>query len=65
MQFLGALQTGTDFENVAYMAIVVLVTVIGMDPKAAFKEVQIEELGNFSLEMINNLKKVLSDEKLI
>ena len=31
LQFLGALQTGTDFENVAYMAIVVLVTVIGMD----------------------------------
>tara|TARA_B100001939_G_scaffold208099_1_gene178901 strand:- start:1508 stop:2098 length:591 start_codon:yes stop_codon:yes gene_type:complete len=31
LQFLGALQTGTDFENVAYMAIVVLATVIGMD----------------------------------
>ena len=31
LQFLGALQTGADFENVAYMAIVVLATVIGMD----------------------------------
>ena len=31
LQFLGALQTGTDFENVAYMAIVVLAVVIGMD----------------------------------
>jgi ABC-type phosphate/phosphonate transport system, permease component len=31
LQFLGALQTGTDFENVAYMAILILVMVIAID----------------------------------
>lgn len=31
LQFLGALRTGTDWENVAYISIVVLVTVILMD----------------------------------
>ncbi len=31
LQFLGALQTGNDFENVAYMAALVLLTVILMD----------------------------------
>lgn len=31
LQFLGALQTGSDFENVAYMALLVLFTVIAMD----------------------------------
>ncbi|MEM7519660.1 MAG: phosphonate ABC transporter, permease protein PhnE, partial [Pseudomonadota bacterium] len=31
LQFLGALQTGSDFENVAYMAILVLLTVTAMD----------------------------------
>lgn len=31
LQFLGALQTGSDFENVAYMALLVLITVIAMD----------------------------------
>ena len=31
LQFLGALQTGNDWENVAYMAILVLITVIAMD----------------------------------
>ena len=31
LQFLGALQTGNDFENVAYMALLVLITVIVMD----------------------------------
>ncbi|MEM9106523.1 MAG: phosphonate ABC transporter, permease protein PhnE, partial [Pseudomonadota bacterium] len=31
LQFLGALQTGNDFENVAYMALLVLITVIAMD----------------------------------
>ena len=31
LQFLGALQTGSDFENVAYMAILVLITVVAMD----------------------------------
>jgi len=31
LQFLGALQTGNDFENVAYMALLVLATVIAMD----------------------------------
>ncbi|MEM8630416.1 MAG: phosphonate ABC transporter, permease protein PhnE [Pseudomonadota bacterium] len=31
LQFLGALQTGNDFENVAYMALLVLVTVMAMD----------------------------------
>lgn len=35
LQFLGALQTGNDFENVAYMAILVLVTVIAMDAMSA------------------------------
>jgi phosphonate transport system permease protein len=31
LQFLGALRTGTDWENVAYISIVVLITVILMD----------------------------------
>ncbi|MEL6316397.1 MAG: phosphonate ABC transporter, permease protein PhnE, partial [Pseudomonadota bacterium] len=31
LQFLGALQTGTDWENVMYMALLVLLTVIFMD----------------------------------
>ncbi len=31
LQFLGALQTGNDFENVAYMAILILIMVIIMD----------------------------------
>ncbi|MEM0945618.1 MAG: phosphonate ABC transporter, permease protein PhnE, partial [Pseudomonadota bacterium] len=31
LQFLGALQTGNDFENVAYMALLVLITVSAMD----------------------------------
>ncbi|MEO0679478.1 MAG: phosphonate ABC transporter, permease protein PhnE, partial [Pseudomonadota bacterium] len=31
LQFLGALQTGNDFENVAYMALLVLLTVMAMD----------------------------------
>ncbi|NCW55565.1 MAG: phosphonate ABC transporter, permease protein PhnE, partial [Rhodobacteraceae bacterium] len=35
LQFLGALQTGNDFENVAYMAILVLLTVIIMDNMSA------------------------------
>lgn len=35
LQFLGALQTGSDFENVAYMALLVLVTVIAMDALSA------------------------------
>ncbi|MEL6646682.1 MAG: phosphonate ABC transporter, permease protein PhnE [Pseudomonadota bacterium] len=35
LQFLGALQTGSDFENVAYMAILVLVTVMAMDAMSA------------------------------
>ncbi len=35
LQFLGALQTGNDFENVAYMALLVLVTVIAMDAMSA------------------------------
>lgn len=35
LQFLGALQTGNDFENVAYMAILVLVTVMLMDAMSA------------------------------
>ncbi|MEM9129536.1 MAG: ABC transporter permease subunit, partial [Pseudomonadota bacterium] len=35
LQFLGALQTGNDFENVAYMALLVLVTVIVIDGMAA------------------------------
>ena len=36
LQFLGALQTGNDFENVAYMALLVLVTVILMDTMSAW-----------------------------
>ncbi|MEM7377274.1 MAG: phosphonate ABC transporter, permease protein PhnE [Pseudomonadota bacterium] len=35
LQFLGALQTGNDFENVAYMAVLVLLTVIAMDALSA------------------------------
>lgn len=35
LQFLGALQTGSDFENVAYMAVLVLITVIAMDALSA------------------------------
>ncbi|MEO0913360.1 MAG: phosphonate ABC transporter, permease protein PhnE [Pseudomonadota bacterium] len=35
LQFLGALQTGNDFENVAYMALLVLITVILMDAMSA------------------------------
>ena len=35
LQFLGALQTGNDFENVAYMALLVLATVIAMDALSA------------------------------
>ena len=35
LQFLGALQTGSDFENVAYMALLVLTTVICMDSLSA------------------------------
>lgn len=35
LQFLGALQTGSDFENVAYMALLVLVTVMLMDAASA------------------------------
>ena len=41
------------------------VTVSGRTPKEAFKEVQIDELGNFSLEMIDALKKLLLEEKLM
>ena len=35
LQFLGALQTGSDFENVAYMALLVLATVMAMDALSA------------------------------
>lgn len=35
LQFLGALQTGNDFENVAYMALLVLALVIAMDSVSA------------------------------
>lgn len=35
LQFLGALQTGSDFENVAYMALLVLLLVIFMDTVSA------------------------------
>ena len=35
LQFLGALQTGNDFENVAYMALLVLITVVAMDAMSA------------------------------
>lgn len=36
LQFLGALQTGSDFENVAYMALLVLATVIAMDSMSSW-----------------------------
>jgi phosphonate transport system permease protein len=36
LQFLGALQTGNDFENVAYMALLVLLTVVLMDTFSAW-----------------------------
>lgn len=36
LQFLGALQTGSDFENVAYMALLVLITVVAMDAMSAW-----------------------------
>ena len=36
LQFLGALATGNDFENVAYMAILVLAVVIFMDRLSAW-----------------------------
>ncbi len=35
LQFLGALQTGNDFENVAYIALLVLLTVVAMDTVSA------------------------------
>jgi phosphonate transport system permease protein len=35
LQFLGAMQTGSDFENVAYMAILVLLMVIAIDKTSA------------------------------
>jgi phosphonate transport system permease protein len=35
LQFLGALQTGSDFENVAYLALLVLLLVIFMDTVSA------------------------------
>ena len=35
LQFLGALQTGNDFEDVAYMALLVLITVVAMDAMSA------------------------------
>lgn len=41
------------------------VTVGELSPKDAFKEVQIDELGNFALESINILKKVLKEEGLM
>ena len=36
LQFLGALQSGNDFENVAYMALLVFLTVIMMDSLSAW-----------------------------
>ncbi|MEO0993539.1 MAG: phosphonate ABC transporter, permease protein PhnE [Pseudomonadota bacterium] len=36
LQFLGALQTGNDFENVAYIALLVLLTVVAMDALSAW-----------------------------
>ncbi len=40
------------------------VTVEEKTPKEAFKEVQIDELGNFSLDCIDALKKVIAEEGL-
>ena len=36
LQFLGALQTGTDFENVAYYTVLVVGVVIAMDMFSAW-----------------------------
>ena len=49
LQFLGALQTGNDFENVAYMALLVLITVVAMDAMSAWlrnKLIGIEKRDN-------------------
>lgn len=35
LQFLGAMRTGTSWENVAYISLIVLITVIGMDMLSA------------------------------
>ncbi len=51
LQFLGALQTGNDFENVAYMALLVLITVVAMDAISAWlrsKLIGIEKRDNRS-----------------
>lgn len=41
------------------------VTVCELTPKAAFKEVQIDELGNYGLDLIDILKKVLNEEGIM
>lgn len=41
------------------------VTLQGIAPKQAFKDLQIDELGNFDLSTINLLKKVLTEDGMI
>lgn len=46
LQFLGALQTGNDFENVAYMSLLVLLMVIAMDTMSAWLRRKLIGLDN-------------------
>ncbi|MBF0300114.1 MAG: HD domain-containing protein [Oligoflexia bacterium] len=41
------------------------VTVLNMTPKDALKAAQVDELGNYSLELINKFKKHLKDEGIV
>lgn len=41
------------------------VTVYGEAPKAALKKIQVDELGNFSQELINKFKQILKDDGLL
>ncbi|MBF0206503.1 MAG: HD domain-containing protein [Oligoflexia bacterium] len=41
------------------------VTVLGMSPKDALKVVQVDELGNYNLELINKFKKQLKDNGIV
>ncbi|MBF0360100.1 MAG: HD domain-containing protein [Oligoflexia bacterium] len=41
------------------------VTVLNMSPKEALKVAQVDELGNYSLELINRFKKHLKDEGIV
>lgn len=41
------------------------VTVFGESPKAAMKKIQVDELGNYSQELINKFKQILKDDGLL